>query len=159
MDEVKKDSDAAAKTGGGRSSEIFGWLLLVCFGFALLWNWDGFWQTQIKWLTDLQVATFPVKHAEENLKVNRVTQNNRLIDGYQERMAHLEAELESSKSELALIRYSKAENCRYLDAAVRMFDNTTADLSSEARAREVRCTSRECDAILNNRAEVKALCL
>lgn len=159
MDEVKKDSGAATKADAGRLSEIFGWLLLVCFVFALLWNWDGFWQTKIKWLTDLQVATFPVKHSEENLKVNRVTQNNQLIDGYQERMAHLESELESAKTELALIRYSKVENCRYLDAAVRMFDNTTADLSSEARAREVRCTSHECDAILNNRAEVEALCL
>ncbi|HSH71193.1 MAG TPA: hypothetical protein VK997_14825 [Deferrisomatales bacterium] len=36
---------------------------------GMLWNWDGFWQTEIPLLTSAQETYFPVKHAQEQDKI------------------------------------------------------------------------------------------
>ena len=42
---------------------------------VMLWNWDGFWQTNIPMLTSIQGTYFPVKHAQEQDKLVN-TRNN-----------------------------------------------------------------------------------
>ena len=43
-------------------------IALVVSG-VMLWNWDGFWQTEIPLLASAQEAYFPVKHAQEQDKL------------------------------------------------------------------------------------------
>jgi hypothetical protein len=44
-------------------------VLALVMGGVLLWNWDGFWQTEIPLLTSAQETYFPVKHAQEQDKL------------------------------------------------------------------------------------------
>ena len=49
-------------------------IALVVSG-VMLWNWDGFWQTEIPMLTSVQETLLPVKHAQEQDKLVNVRTN------------------------------------------------------------------------------------
>ena len=145
-------------TSTGIVSTLFAYTLMLSILFALLWNWDGFWQTNIAWLGDAQSRFFPAKYEEENSKLRMITKNNRILENYEKRISELAANLEKSNYELSSIKIEKEKYCSYLDTSLRMFDHATADMSDEKTKSIVKCTNKECEEIFEKREMVTSLC-
>ena len=58
---------------------------LVVAIIALVWNWDGFWQTDIKVLDDLQKKYFPIKYETMSLKKAVMDETTEFYKQLQER--------------------------------------------------------------------------
>ncbi|GAA4494598.1 hypothetical protein [Pseudaeromonas paramecii] len=171
----EKDSVKTNKRGGFFSSFMTFSIWLV-IGSTLLWNWDGFWQTDIKFLNETQKGFFPSKYSEEQLKVSRISRNNKLIDDINDRLERAEKRSESEvvkalqerdialseldKAKTELNSYLERENtkCRYYDSALRMIDHLTKKYSEDELGRVLSCTSFECEKILYYRKEATAIC-
>ncbi|MBB1443026.1 hypothetical protein [Pseudoalteromonas sp. SG43-3] len=172
----EKNEKTKESINGSFLSSVIKFVFWLVISSALLWNWDGFWQTDIKSLNKVQKNFFPSKYSEEQLKVSRITRNNNLIDDIRKRLERAEnrangkiekargerdqalSELEASKSELN--RYLEKENtkCRYYDTSLRMIDHLTNKYSEDELKRTLSCTSAECEKILHYRQEATAIC-
>lgn len=149
------------------------WLMIFC---AFLWNWDGFWQTDIKGLNNIQEKYFSNKYKEEQLKISRVTQNVKVIERIRERTEQIEERLNNKlikvehKLDNALTQnkaikeeltsYLNQENlkCRYYDSSLRIIDHLSRKYSEEELKRTVACTNIECENIFFYRAKAKEIC-
>jgi len=149
------------------------WLIIVS---AFLWNWDGFWQTDIKALNNVQKNFLPTKYSEEQLKTSMVTRNNNLIESIRDRLERTEEranrklakvikekdvainKFEEAKTNLD--NYLEKENtkCRYYDTSLRMIDLLTKKYSEDELKRVLSCTNVECEKILNYRQEALKVC-
>lgn len=144
------------------ATKFISWLF-ICL--ALLWNWDGFWQTNIAFLNDYQKSFFPSKYNEEQLKVSRITRNNKLIDDILWKVERAEKRRDAALSELEqaqekISSYLAEENatCRYYDTSLRMIDRLTKKYSEDELKRTLSCTSPECEQILYSRKEAASIC-
>lgn len=134
--------------------------------FVTLWNWDGFWQTDINALNKGQQAMFPVKYTQEQLKITRIIDNNKIIEHLEERMNSILEENEllidqRLQAEATLNKYVTAENkkCRFYDSSLRMIDHLVKKYSEDELKRVLSCTSAECEYILFDRPVAQSICL
>ena len=168
------DADVKTKEQGG------GFLLtlaaLMVIASSILWNWDGFWQTDIKPLEKFQKKYFLSKYNEEQLKLSRITNNDKLIKDIRGRLEKVEKSAEEKVEkankekreafsklediELQLSSYLDKENmkCRYFDTSLRMIDHLIRKYSEDELKRVLSCTSSECENILQNRQKVRSIC-
>ncbi|EHJ9995294.1 hypothetical protein [Vibrio parahaemolyticus] len=171
------DEDIKTKEqGGGFLSTLATLILWLVIASTMLWNWDGFWQTDIKPLERFQKEYFSSKYNEEQLKISRITNNNKLIADIRGRLEKAEkiAEGKVEKAneekvaalsklddiELQLSNYLDKENtkCRYFDTSLRMIDHLTKKYSEDELKRVLSCTSAECENILHYRQEARSIC-
>ena len=179
MSEVEVDNNPANKTtsdGGGFISGFFSIVFFVAIVVSLLWNWDGFWQTNIIPLKTAQKEIFPAKYKEEQLKLSRVIKNNEIIEDIESRLKKHESKLVSAieraniakdkavskaiEAEEQLASYLDQENlkCRYYDTSLRMINHLTKKYSEDELKRTISCTSQECEEILNSTSLASAVC-
>lgn len=172
---TNEDKKRKEQSGGFLSTlaTLVFWLVIASI---MLWNWDGFWQTDIKSIEKLQKEYFSVKYNEEQMKVSRIANNNKLIEDIRERLERVEqrAEAKVEKAnkekeivlsklddvELQLSSYLEKENtkCRYFDTSLRMIDHLTKKYSEDELKRALSCTSVECENILHYRQEARSIC-
>ncbi|MGL4824330.1 MAG: hypothetical protein ACRC2W_15395 [Plesiomonas shigelloides] len=178
MSDIDKTAtyNISAKQSSSFLSDMAGIIFWAVIGCIVLWNWDGFWQTDIKSLEKIQRQYFYSKYSEEQLKLSRITNNNKVIDDIQERLDISERlsakeveratqEKDSALSELAIARfklnsYLKKENtkCRYYDTSLRMIDQLIKRYSEDDLQRILNCTNSECQKILYSRREATEIC-
>ncbi len=146
-------------------SKLYEGIFLLILLFVFLWNWDGFWQTDISWLNKAQKSFFPSKFTEEQLKVSRVADNTEIFQQIAQRLAEIESENqklydEKLQAERNLDQVLSKENqkCRYYDTSLRMFDIMAKKYSDDELRRVLSCTSAECEHILLNRHLAKSIC-
>lgn len=162
---TQNQSTEGQESAGKFWETFFSWVFFVLILLAVLWNWDGFWQTNIGWLNNGQQAAFPVKYAEEQMKISRAVENNKIYEQLVERLASIETENqrlydEKQQVQRNLDQYLDLENekCRYYDTALRMMDHLARKYSDDERKRVLSCTSVECENILTNRALAESVC-
>jgi hypothetical protein len=134
------------------------WLtILVVFMGAFVWNWDGFWQTDIKQLKSAQLRYFPAKVNEENLKLSRVLDNNKVIAGFENKLVEAEADVETerqrasnSQMQLKALVAEQIIKCQYYRTSLKIIDNLTRKISPEELQALVKCTNQECDQIIKS---------
>lgn len=148
-----------------KSGSPFSFIFTLALLIAVVWNWDGFWHTDIDWLTDGQQSLFPNKFIEEQLKVSQVLNNNKVIDRADERFNAIKEQnetLEDAKlaAEKRLKQLANLENekCRYYDTALRMLDHLSKKYSEHELKRVLSCTSTECEQILQDRLLAQKVC-
>ena len=157
-----ESNEEATKKNKGGFIDFISWIVTL---LVILWNWDGFWQTDIEWLSTSQQSMFSVKFAEEQLKVSRITDNNKIIAQSEQRFEAIKEENvqltdQKFQAEKALKHFQNIENekCRYYDTALRMLDHLSDKYSEQELKRTIRCTSAECEQILENRALAQKVC-
>lgn len=149
-------------------SAVNGVLVLTAIGAVatvLVWNWDGFWQTDIGGLNTLQARYFPAKHKEEQLKLSRVMDNGAWMETFERRLAQAEADAESerqraaeSQAELAALRAKNNTHCRYYKASLKIIDNLARRIPPESLRTSASCTNAACEQIIRARPEALSLC-
>ena len=143
---------------------------------VILWNWDGFWQTNIAPLKAIQSQYFPSKYDYEQLKVSMSVKNNTYIGKIEDRfiakeesvlqklenanIKRMESEkkLEVAQNELSKQLEKERVQCRFYDSSLRMIDHLTKKYSEDEIKRTLSCTSRECETILNDRPMAEGVC-
>ncbi len=121
-------------------------LLLILFLLALLWNWDGFWQTEIGLLRDAQQRYLPAKHAQEQQKLANVTLYNSELERLRAQLQALESQIAELKAAGDAVQKQRV----YLEAALRMVANLSSKLPAEQlEALRGACTSLECEEIFS----------
>ncbi len=94
---MPKKTEGNCKSGGALLIEVLLSLAVAAVvAGALLWHWDGFWQSDIPLLVRMQTQYLPEKRAEELAKAGRLSEI--------ERVGALEAELRQLRAELAACR-------------------------------------------------------
>lgn len=121
-------------------------LLLILVVLALLWNWDGFWQTNIGFLRNAQERYLPAKLAQEQQKLGNIGLHNSELDRLRAQVADLEAQIARLQGTTA----AEAQQKGYLQAALRIIANLSAKLPAE-QLEVIRgsCTSLECEEIFS----------
>ena len=160
----------------GFLSNLFSVLFFLAIVLSVLWNWDGFWQTDVGFLKDFQKSFFSAKYSEEQLKISRIRKNNEVLDEIESKLRAYEsksiaalersnlamdkASLRAVKAEKRLAEYIASENlkCRYYDASLRMIDHLTKKYSEDELARTISCTSKECEVILESKSDALSVC-
>jgi hypothetical protein len=144
---------------------MLGLAVLAILAAVFLWNWDGFWQTDIKRLNSVQQRYFPAKFDEEQLKLSRILDNSKVLKAIETRLAKAEAEVErerqrASNSQLELKALVAEENtkCQYYKTSLKIIENLTGNLSPEDLQVLVKCTNQECEQIIKSTPEATAIC-
>ena len=156
MEDANQSSNV--KSTENKSSGCFSsfakFVIWVGICFALLWNWDGFWQTDIEFVNLVQQEFFSNKYAQEQLKIENYNDNIRLINAFK----RLKDEAESER-DLANEKLEKAtRQCRYYDSSLRIIDILTKKYSEDELKRVLNCTSAECEDILHDRRRAEPFC-
>lgn len=159
------DQNASDTSGSGFLASLINFVFLFALVFVILWNWDGFWQTDIGPLTRAQQSVFPIKYNEEQLKLSRIQNNNQLIeqiesrvDRYETAVVEAEKEARRAQEQLSAVVSQENEKCRYYDTALRMIDLLTRKYSEEELKRTLSCTSPECEEILVSKHQAYEVC-
>lgn len=171
-----KLSNVESSEGGGFLSGLLSIVFFLAIMFSILWNWDGFWQTNITPLKNTQNSLFPAKYKEEQLKLSRIAKNNEVLDEIETRLKSYEAKSiealeranlakeqamsEAMKAEEDLAAYLEQENlkCRYYDTSLRMIAHLTKKYSEDELKSTLSCTSKECEEILNSESMARTVC-
>ena len=138
-------SQVPAPKGRGAFYYIDGLLVrlsLLVLIVALLWNWDGFWTTDIKFLTDAQTTYFPIKYKAEHTKIEAIKERNQSLKA----AAKIENEMNEFKKKAAVL-------WRHYDASSRIIKRLNRKVSPEAFEEALECNSPECENILNSSSE------
>lgn len=161
------------KKGGSTFVES---LIVIAVLLTFLWNWDGFWQTDIQFIEKLQQEYFSSKYNNEQLKLSRIADNNKVIERIKERLDRAENRAEKRIQEanhdrdVALVQRNDAQaklqsyldkenrKCRYYDTSLRMIDRLRDAIPGDELKRKLSCTNSECEQILNYRSEATAIC-
>lgn len=121
-------------------------LLLILLALLLLWNWDGFWQTNIGLLRGAQERYLPAKLAQEQQKVSNVGLHNGEMERLRGQVVALEAQIAQLHEAMAAEQRQKV----YLEAALRIIANLSGKLPAEQlEAIRSNCTSPECEDIFS----------
>ena len=144
---------------------LFGLIALAILAGVFVWNWDGFWQTDIGRLNSVQQRYFPAKFEEEQLKLSRILDNSKVLKAFEQRLAKAEAEVErerqrASNSQLELKALVAEENtkCQYFKTSLKIIDNLTRKISPEDLQALVKCTNQECEQIIKSAPDALAIC-
>ncbi|MFM2479886.1 hypothetical protein [Celerinatantimonas sp. YJH-8] len=150
-----------------------GLIIIICI---LLWNADGFWQTEISPLKNIQKKYFPAKYVSEQLKLSRVTDNNEIIANIQKRqdnkiqdyelqLAQMKYEEKRAKekefiTQQKLDAYLGAENkkCRYYETSLMIIKNLRRHYSEDDIQKIITCTNHECEDIMSFKPEALTIC-
>lgn len=118
-------------------------LLMILIGFALLWNWDGFWQTNIGFLRSAQERYLPAKLAQEQQKLSNIGLFNSELEKMRSQVQLLETELAELKTAGAA-----GQKQRHLEAALQIIETLSGKVPAE-QLEELRsgCSSQECEEI------------
>jgi hypothetical protein len=132
---------------------------------VFVWNWDGFWQTDIGRLNALQERYFPAKYKEEQLKLSRIMDNGAWMAILERRLTKAESEAEKdrqqatdARAELASLREKDSTNCRYYKTSLKIIDNLAKKIPPEELRTSAACTNAECEQIIRARPEAGAAC-
>jgi hypothetical protein len=144
---------------------MLGLAVLAILAAVFVWNWDGFWQTDIKRLNSVQQRYFPAKFDEEQLKLSRILDNSKVLKAIETRLVKAEAEVErerqrASNSQLELKALVAEENtkCQYYKTSLKIIENLTGKLSPADLQALVKCTNQECEQIIKSTPEATAIC-
>lgn len=157
------------KNSASDSRGVLGSLFTVAaFGaltVALVWNWDGFWQTDIAPLSAAQQRYFPAKFSQEQFKLSRILDNSAWMKTFERRLAQAEADAEDdrqraagSQAELAALRTKSGTDCRYYRASLKIIDNLARKIPPEGLRTSAACTNVECEQIIRARPEALSIC-
>ena len=132
---------------------------------VFVWNWDGFWQTNVGPLNTLQERYFPAKYKEEQLKLSRIVDNAAWLEVLERRLASAERDAEQdrqlaadSRAQLSTLQGKDATNCRYYKASLKIIDNLAKKIPPEELRTSAACTNVECEQIIRARPEAAASC-
>jgi hypothetical protein len=169
--------DLSLKQKTSRSFSYLGKILIWCIvSISLLWNWDGFWQTNIEPLTKFQQTYFKAKYKDEQNKLSRITRNNRAIEDIEQRLeryrARADRQIEEAREEVLTQRLAKKkaraklkqyldqenDKCSYYNASLIMIEQLTSQYSKDELRRKISCTNHECKDILNSKPAALTIC-
>lgn len=175
-DKEKNEDKKVKDHNGDFLSTLGGLLFWLVIASTMLWNWDGFWQTDIKPLENFQKEYFSSKYNEEQMKLSQIANNTKIIENIRERLKKVEksaeikvkqaneekgialSKFEEVKLQLSSYLNQKNTECRYFDASLRMIDHLTTKYSPDELKDVLPCTSAECENILHKRQEVRSVC-
>ncbi|SCY14021.1 hypothetical protein [Desulfoluna spongiiphila] len=176
-DNVKTETAKKVKNNqNGFSSFLWDLSSLIFLICILLWNIDGVWQTDIKFIKNIQKNYFSQKYKSEQLKISRITHNNEIIEDIQRRldrtMQKYESQLVQVNSEkeqaekVALLSQQKLESyletennkCRYYQTALMIIKNLRRHYSEDELQKIITCTNPECVDILSFKTEAFDVC-
>lgn len=120
-------------------------LLMILIGLALLWNWDGFWQTNIGFLRNTQERYLPAKLAQEQQKLSN-------LGLYNSELEKLRGQVQLLETQLAALNTAGAGEQKkgHLEAALQIIETLSGKLPAE-QLEELRsgCSSQECEEIFS----------
>ena len=135
-------------------------LLLIVVLIALLWNWDGFWKTDIKILKQAQETYFPVKYKAESLKTAVVKENLEIIQQMQKRVSKYKQEtdkalkaLEAAEEKVIAVTEKATVLLRYYDTSRRIIEKLKRKFSPDELDAALKCNSIECEEIVKSSAK------
>lgn len=135
-------------------------LLLIVVVIALLWNWDGFWKTDIKVLDDFQKTYFPVKYEEERLKISSANEKVAFFDQLNKKIAKYEKEKDTAEKalaavekELAAVNKKATALLRHYDTSFRIIQQLKRKVSPDEYEQTIKCNSAECENIFKNKPD------
>lgn len=144
---------------------IIGYFIFTLILIALIWNWDGFWQTNIGPLKSAQQEYLPVKYNQEQLKVSRIEQNNEFLVKIMSQLESAENESKrqseiaaSAKTALAQAISKEEEKCQYYKTSLMVIKNLTRKYSEDELSTILRCTNSECEQIIKSKPEAQEIC-
>lgn len=144
---------------------LSGLIALVILGAVFVWNWDGFWQTDIKRLQSVQQRYFPSKLKEEQLKLSRVLDNNQIIERIERKLAEADKAVEmerqrASAAHMALkeIQAKEGGKCQYYKTSLKIIETLVGRISPEELRSQVRCTNQECEQIIKSTPDALSIC-
>ena len=118
-------------------------LLMLLIGLALLWNWDGFWQTNIGFLRSSQERYLPAKVAQEQQKLSNIGLANSELEKLRAQVQLLETQLAELKTTGA-----REQKKAHLEAALQIIETLSGKISAE-QLEQLRsgCRNQECEEI------------
>jgi len=157
-EKTEKSSNPAAPKSRGAFYYIDGILVrlsLLVIIVALLWNWDGFWKTDIKFLTDIQKTYFPIKYEAEHLKVAALDEKSSLFTKMNERVVTYEQEknqslkaLQAVEEELVAANRKATVLLRHYDTSLRIISQLKRKFPPDEFEEILKCNSVECENIV-----------
>ena len=157
-DKIEKSSNPLAPNSRGAFYYIDGILVrlsLVVIIVALLWNWDGFWKTDIKFLTDTQKTYFPIKYEAEHLKIAALDEKSSLFTKMNERIVKYEQEKNQSlnalhdvEEELVAVNKKATVLLRHYDTSLRIINQLQRKFTPDEFEVILKCNSAECENIV-----------
>lgn len=133
---------------------------LVVAIVAMVWNWDGFWQSDIKALNDLQKKYFPVKYETMSLKMAAMDERTEFLTEMHERTGkYVEAkdqavqDMEAAKAEMNAVKQKAASLNRYYDTSIRIIQQLSRKFSPDELEATLKCNSIECENIVNSNSD------
>lgn len=130
-------------------------LSLLVLIVVLLWNWDGFWRTDINFLTNFQKTYFSDKYEAEHLKIAALDDKSSLFTKMNERIVKYEEEknqsakaVEDIEAELIALKKEAAILLRHYDTSLRIIKQLNRKFSPDEFEATLKCNSPECENIL-----------
>jgi hypothetical protein len=129
-------------------------LFLIVLIIALLWNWDGFWKTDVKFLNDAQKTYFPIKYEAEHLKTATLNDkagifheiSSEIIKCQQETQKAIKAQKAAEERAIAINKKAD-ELLRYYDTSLRIIKQLKRKFSPDEIESVLKCNSIECENI------------
>ena len=158
QEKTQKSSNPLASKSRGAFYYIDGILVrlsLLVFIVALLWNWDGFWKTDIKFLTHTQKTYFPIKYEAEHLKIAALDDKSSLFTKMNERIVKYEQErnrslndLHAVEQELVAVNKEAIVLLRHYDTSLRIINQLRRKFTPDEFEDTLKCNSTECENIV-----------
>ena len=140
-------------------------VFMVIISLTFLWNWDGFWQTNIPALKNVQQKHLPAKYNEEQLKISRSALSNDLLDQANARIHAAEQEAQrqtllagEANQKLMDVLAKESEKCRYYKTSLLVIKNLTRKFSEDELHDILRCSNEECEQIVTSSSAAKSIC-
>lgn len=157
-EKIEKSSNPLAPKSRGAFYYIDGILVrlsLLVIIVALLWNWDGFWNTDIKFLTDTQKTYFPIKYEAEHLKIAALYERSSLFTKIKEKIVKYEQEknqslnaLHAVEEELVAVNKKATVLLRHYDTSLRIINQLRRKFTPDEFEETLKCNSAECENII-----------
>lgn len=144
---------------------LSGLVAFAILGAVFAWNWDGFWQTDIKRLQSVQRSYFPAKFKEEQLKLSRVLDNNQIIERIEKKLAEADETVEmerqraaAAQAALKALEEKEGSKCQYYRTSLKIIETLTGRIPPDELRTLVRCTNQECEQIIGSAPDALSIC-
>jgi len=155
---AKKTIKTPEENRSGCGTALVGWFFVFFVLGLLIWNWDGFWQTNIGPLNKVQNKYFPKKYANEQFKMATALNNSAIFNDINRKYHQAIIDAENYQESLVEIKRLAGQRCSYLKTSLMMLDLAKELIPAEHWRRSIRCTNAECVNILTDQAYVIAIC-